>query len=96
MARAAFYTTITLSALKPSLSPTPSPPSLTCTAGSDRQASSRVIRLGAGGDVWRSSAGRDAGCYVGCLRYDDLHPAGGLQRRAAWAMDYFLGKIFER
>ena len=47
-------------------------------------------------DVWRSSAGRYAGCYVGCLRYDDLHPAGGLQRRAAWAMDYFLGKIFER
>ena len=53
------------------------------------------------------------------LRYDALHPAGGLQRagdkagqrQAApvwsahaqpgrgyvlWAMDYFLGKIFER
>ena len=28
------------------------------------------------------------------LASDALHPAGGLQRRAAWAMDYFLGKIF--
>ena len=34
VARATFSTSITLSALKPSLSPTPSPPFLTCTAGS--------------------------------------------------------------
>ena len=62
----------------------------------DRRASSRVIRLAAGGDVWRSSAGRDAGCYGRMLASNALHPAGGLQRRAAWAMDYYLGKIFER
>ena len=63
----------------------------------DRRASSRVIRLAAGGDV-KYGAGGPAGTpvHVGCLRHGALHPAGGLQRRAAWAMGYFLGKIFER
>ena len=66
------------------------------TAKTGEQAGSRVIRLGAGGDVWRSSAGRDAGCYVGCLRYDDLYlPTGdsGLDYYFLGKMGYYLGKI---
>ena len=45
--------------------------------------------------IWSGWAGGYAGPRR-MLASGALHPAGGLQRRAAWAMDYFLGKIFER
>ena len=46
--------------------------------GNGRRASSRVIRLAAGGDVWRWWAGGYAGLPV--VRFTPtLHPTGGLR-----------------